>query len=68
MFMQGFAGDASGKKSACNEGDPGCIPRSGRSPGGENSNQLQYSCSCLGNPMDRGVWKVIVHGVAKIWT
>ena len=28
-----------------------------------NGNQLQYSC--LGNPMDRGAWKTIVHGVAK---
>ena len=27
---------------------------SGRSPGGERGNPLQYSC--LGNPMDRGTW------------
>ena len=32
-------------------------------PGVGNGNPLQYSC--LGNPMDRGVWQVIVHGVAK---
>ena len=36
---------------------------SGRSPGGGNSNPLQYSC--LGNPMDGGAWQAIVHGVAK---
>ena len=41
------------KESACNEGDPGSIPRLGRSPGEGNSNPLQYSC--LGNPMVRGL-------------
>ena len=30
--------------------DAGSIPGSGRSPGGENGNSLQYSC--LENPMD----------------
>ena len=37
-----------GKESACNAGDAGSIPGSGRSPGGENGNPLQYSC--LTNP------------------
>ena len=32
--------------------DVGLIPGSGRSPGGENGNPLQYLC--LENPMDRG--------------
>ena len=41
----------------------GSIPESGRSPGEGNGNPLQYSF--LGNPMDRGVWWAIVHGVAK---
>ena len=41
----------------------GLIPGSGRSPGEENGNPLQYSC--LGNPMDRGAWWAIVHGIAK---
>ena len=40
------------------------IPGSGRSPGEGNGNPLQYSC--LGNPMDRGAWWSIVHGVAKV--
>ena len=35
----------------------------GRFPGEGNSNPLQYSC--LENPMDRGVWWAIVHGVTK---
>ena len=34
--------------------DAGSIPGSGRSPGGGNSNPLQYSS--LENPMDRGAW------------
>ena len=53
----------SGKESACNAGDVGLIPRSGRSPGEGNGNPLQYSC--LGNPVDRGAWGATVHGVAK---
>ena len=51
------------KVSACNAGDPGSIPGSGRSPGGGHGNPLQYSC--LENPMDRGAWWVIVHRVTK---
>ena len=46
----GFPGGSDGKESACNAGDPGSIPGSGRSPGEGNGNPLQYSC--LGNPMD----------------
>ena len=46
--------------------DPGLTPGWGRSPGGRNDNPLQYSC--LGNPMDRGGWWAIVHGVAKSQT
>ena len=33
---------------------PGSNPWSGRFPGEENGNPLQYSC--LENPMDRGAW------------
>ena len=43
--------------------DPGSILGSGRSPGGGHGNPLQYSG--LKNPMDRGSWQAIVHGVAK---
>ena len=53
----------SGKESTCQAGDKGSIPGSGRCPGGGNGNPLQYPC--LGNPMDRGAWWAIVHGVAK---
>ena len=51
------------KESAYNAGDPGSIPKLGRSPGEGNNNPLQYSC--LGNPMDRGAWRATVHQVTK---
>ena len=47
-------------ESACNAGDPGSIPGSGRSPGEGNDYPLQYSY--LGNLMDRGGLWTIVHG------
>ena len=49
-----FPGGSDGKASACNVGDPGSIPGSGRSPGEGNGNLLQHSC--LENPMDGGAW------------
>ena len=43
------------------------ITNSYRKNDGEgNGTPLQYSC--LENPMDRGDWKVAVHGVAEGWT
>ena len=59
----GFLGGLSGKESDCNAGDWSSIPGLGGSPGEGNGNPLWYSC--LGNPMDRGAWQAIVHGVAK---
>ena len=58
-----FPGDSVVKNLPANVGDLGSIPRSGRSPGEGNGNPLQYSC--LGNPMDRGAWQAIGHGVTK---
>ena len=52
-----------GKEPACNAGDGGLIPGSGRSPGGANGNPLQYSC--LENPTDREAWRATVHRAAK---
>ena len=54
------------KNLPANAGDEGSIPGSRRSPGEGNGNPLQYSC--LENPMNRGAWQSIVHGVAKSWT
>ena len=59
----GFPGGSEVKVSACNVGDLGSNPESGRSPGEGNSNPLQYSF--LENPIDRGAWWTIVHRVAK---
>ena len=59
----GFPAGSDGEVSACNAGDPGSIPGSGRSPGEGNGNPLQYPC--LENPMDREAWWATVHGVAE---
>ena len=59
----GFPGGSDDKDPVSNTGDAGSIPASGRAPGGGHGNPLQYSC--LGNPMDRGVWQALVHGVTK---
>ena len=51
------------KESACNVGYLGLIPWSGRSSGEGNGYPFRYSC--LENPMDRGDWWAMVHGVSK---
>ena len=53
-------------ESACDTGDVGLIPGSGRSPGGGNGTLLQYSC--LEKPMDRGASWATARGVANSWT
>jgi len=61
----GFPSGSDGKESACNVGDLGLIPGSGRSPG--EGNGYPFQCSCLENPMDRGAWQApvsIVRGEA----
>ena len=50
----GLPYSSNGKESACNSGDPGLIPGSGRSHGEGNDNPFQYSF--LENPMDTGAW------------
>ena len=64
MYMAGFPCSSVGKEPACNAGDLGLIPGSGRSPAEGNGNPLQYSC--LENPMDRGAWQATVHGVTRV--
>ena len=58
-----FSSGSDVKESACNVGDLGSIPGSGRSPGEGNGNALWYSC--LENPMDREAWRATVHGVTE---
>ena len=59
-----FSHSSVSKESACNAGDLGSIPGSGRSPGEANGNPLQYSG--LENPTDRGAWQATVRGVARV--
>ena len=67
-FKDFLSGSVS-KESAWNAGDigdEGSIPGSGRSFGGGNGNQFQYSC--LKNPMDRVAWWATIPRVTKSWT
>ena len=82
-MLMDFPGSSDGKASACNAGDLGSIPGSGRSPGegnGTHSSVLAATpspgeghgnllqYSCLENPMGRGSWQATVYWVAKSWT
>ena len=60
---EGFPGGSVVKKKnlPASAGDLGSTPGLGRSSGEGPGNPLQYSC--LENPMDRGSWRTIVHGV-----
>ena len=62
--MKGSPGGAEVKASACNVGDLGSIPGSGKSAEEGNGNPLQYSC--LENPMDGGAWWSTVHGLQRV--
>ena len=62
----GFPGGSEVKASACNAGDLGSIPGSGRSPSEGNGNPLQYSG--LENPIGGRAWWATVLGVAKSQT
>ena len=47
MCVYGFSDCSVGKESACNAGDPGWIPQSGRSPAEGIGYPLQCSCASL---------------------
>ena len=61
-----FPGGSVMKNLPANPGDVGLIHGLGRSPADKNGSFLQYAC--LGNPMDRGAWQSMVHGVTKCRT
>ena len=63
LIINDFPCGSNSKESACNAGDLGSIPGSGKSNGEGHGNPFQYSC--LENPMDWGVWRAIVCGVTK---
>ena len=65
-MTKGFSDGSGGKESTCSLGDPGLIPRSGRSPGEGNGYPVQYSF--LENSMGRGAWWATVHGVTMSQT
>ena len=68
LTLKGFPGGALVNNPLVKSRDTrelGLIPGLERSPGGGNSNPLQYSC--LENSTDRGVRQAIVHGVVKSW-
>ena len=66
LAYSAFSGVSDSKESTCNTEDPPSILGSGGYPGEGSGYPLQYSC--LGNPMVRGAWWAIVHGIAKSWT
>ena len=62
-------GSAVSKESACQRRKcrrRGLVPGSGRSPGIQNGNPLQYSCR--ENSVDRGAWWATIYGATKSWT
>ena len=66
MILRSFPGGTVVKNLPANAEDArntGLIPGLVRSLGGGNGNPLQFSC--LGNSMDRGAWRAIVHGVTE---
>ena len=63
ISYMGPPGGSMVKNPPANVGDEGLILGSQRLPGTGNSNPLHYSC--LGNSMDRRVWRATVHGVTK---
>ena len=58
--MRGFPVSSAGKESACNAGDPGSIPVSGRSPGEWIDYPLQCSWASLVAP---AVWQTWVQSL-----
>ena len=62
----GFPWWFSSNESTCDAGNASSIPWWGRFPGEGNGNALL--CSCLENPVNRGVWWATVHGATESWT
>ena len=66
LWHVSFPDGSNSKEFACHAGDPGSVPGLGKFPEKGHGNPLQYSC--LENPMDRGAWRAIVHGVTQSQT
>ena len=65
-LIQGLSDGSNSKKILLQCRRLGLIPGLGRSLGEGNGYSLQYSC--LENPMNKGVWRITVHGVTKSQT
>ena len=52
------------KNPPANAGDMSSVPGSGRSS--EEGNGIPLLYSYLENSMDRGAWRAMVHGVARV--
>jgi len=63
VFIWGLPGGSVVKNPPANVDITGSVSGLRRSPGEGNWQPFQFSC--LGNPMDRGVWQATVHGVTK---
>ena len=62
-FNRGFPGGSVVKNPPANAGDTDLNPGLGQSPGEGNDNLS--SILAWKNPMDRGAWQDIFHGVTK---
>ena len=65
LFL-GFPDGLPVKNLSANAGDMDLVPGLERSPGEGNGYSFQYSC--LGNPMDKGLWWATVYWIPKSWT
>ena len=65
-LLKGFSCGSDSKEFACNSGDLDLICGLGRSSREGNGYPFQHFC--LENPMSKGAWQMIVHGVTKSQT
>ena len=63
LSLWGFPGGSDGKESACNVGDPGSVPRLGRSHG---EGMATHSSILAWRIPWTGAWRATVHGVAEL--
>ena len=63
IWIYSFPGVSVSKESACNARDPDSVLEFGKIRWRRKGNPLQYSC--LGNLLERGVWRATIHGAAK---
>ena len=63
VIIKSFPGCSVVKNPLAKERDEGSIPGSGKIP--QRRKWQSTPVFCLGNPMDRGAWWAVVHGVSK---